>query len=436
MVISVEKIGIASNFKQMGRGFERQNEYSPTPIGEEKSELFKYMVGATTVAAVVALGIVGRKGHLGKPIQKLLGGVKKSDESLENIRKFSYALPKTDINTSGAKKNLHEVSEAKVFIPLREYENGKIASERVFWKNGKLKSDTEFVDGQPVKKKSFSPKGDWRSVTTFRDGKPEKEIISSPDRYSHVVREFVDGEEVKSTHIVFKSSMRRNVTVYENGEIAKKTTYIIGDKEVLPEFVKGKPEELPVNRAFWDPLVQRVYSKGKPVSELKFDSDTGQLVEKSEFKNGRLSKRIIYKGDEQHVDSVEDFSRGALVKSSKYDNFGHLVSQSEYKDGDIVRVTDFYPNGKPCRITDTPSVKKTVETMFYESGGPECVYEYDLWFIRKETHYGENGKISLLKEMDYNKDGTSRIVKETSYDKNGITSVKKNVEKLVDGVYL
>lgn len=47
---------------------------------EEKSNAAKYMIGATALAGVVALGVAGYKGKLGKGIQKFLGGAEKSVE--------------------------------------------------------------------------------------------------------------------------------------------------------------------------------------------------------------------------------------------------------------------------------------------------------------------------------------------------------------------
>ena len=44
---------------------------------EEKNNAAKYMIGATALAGVVALGVAGYKGKLGKGIQKFLGGAEK-----------------------------------------------------------------------------------------------------------------------------------------------------------------------------------------------------------------------------------------------------------------------------------------------------------------------------------------------------------------------
>lgn len=51
-------------------------------VDKEKSNAMKYMIGATALAAVIGLGIAGRKGHLGEGVQKLLGGAKKSADDI------------------------------------------------------------------------------------------------------------------------------------------------------------------------------------------------------------------------------------------------------------------------------------------------------------------------------------------------------------------
>ena len=65
---------------------------------EEKSNAAKYMIGATALAGVVALGVAGYKGKLGKGIQKFLGGAEKegstavetaSEEAGAKIKKYT-----------------------------------------------------------------------------------------------------------------------------------------------------------------------------------------------------------------------------------------------------------------------------------------------------------------------------------------------------------
>ena len=84
---------INSQVKQRGINFKGENNYSENPQDKEKSNASKLMLGATALAGVVAIGIAGYKGYLGKGIQKFLGSVKNSNienpfKSVENMEKW------------------------------------------------------------------------------------------------------------------------------------------------------------------------------------------------------------------------------------------------------------------------------------------------------------------------------------------------------------
>lgn len=54
----------------------------PEEVDEKKSNASKYMIGATALAAVIGLGILGYKGKLGQGVRKFLGGAEKSGEKV------------------------------------------------------------------------------------------------------------------------------------------------------------------------------------------------------------------------------------------------------------------------------------------------------------------------------------------------------------------
>lgn len=87
--------------------------FKANPIDEEKSNATKYMIGATAIAGLVALGIAGYKGYLGKGIQKFLGGVDKATkntaENLENGKFDPKQL--TDIAENAMQKTKKLTSE-------------------------------------------------------------------------------------------------------------------------------------------------------------------------------------------------------------------------------------------------------------------------------------------------------------------------------------
>lgn len=67
---------------------------------KEMSSATKWMIGATALAGVVALGFAGRYGHLGAGIQKFLGGVAKESDSVADggaaVAKFNLLKSSKD----------------------------------------------------------------------------------------------------------------------------------------------------------------------------------------------------------------------------------------------------------------------------------------------------------------------------------------------------
>ncbi len=56
------------------------------PVDKEKSKAAKFMIGASALAGIVALGVAGYKGKLGKNIQKLFTQSEKAAEKKHQKR--------------------------------------------------------------------------------------------------------------------------------------------------------------------------------------------------------------------------------------------------------------------------------------------------------------------------------------------------------------
>lgn len=79
MAIEPIKNNVPIQYVQQQPQNSSQNSNTSEPVDAEKSNAAKYMIGATTLATVIGLGIyAGYKGKLGKNIQKLLGGTEKA----------------------------------------------------------------------------------------------------------------------------------------------------------------------------------------------------------------------------------------------------------------------------------------------------------------------------------------------------------------------
>lgn len=73
--IAISKLNCSTSTKNTKKTV---NESKTKPINKESSNAAAYMIGATAIATVVALGIAGRKGKLGNRLQELLEGKAKN----------------------------------------------------------------------------------------------------------------------------------------------------------------------------------------------------------------------------------------------------------------------------------------------------------------------------------------------------------------------
>lgn len=205
------------------------------PVDKEKSNAAKYMIGATALAAVIGLGIAGRKGYLGEGVQKLLGGAKKSSDDIaeagekkggEIIDDISSKAkdtpsdvkpksgeeiggevhPKTKdtpdapakfTNPDGTLKNGSETVDIikdghKTGVEIKEYKDGDLLSTTVksLDDKGNLKIEEKFADGRTtlLEEGEFTP-----SVGSDRE----------PKRAWFYKEKSADGKE-KSMRLVFE----------------------------------------------------------------------------------------------------------------------------------------------------------------------------------------------------------------------------------------
>ena len=106
--MSIEAVGIGhvSNKQVAKTNLKSSQSFTSNPeVDEEKSNAAKYMIGATALAAVIGLGVLGYKGKLGKGIQEFLGGAEKAAE------KGTKGAKETSESAGSASKSLSEGAE-------------------------------------------------------------------------------------------------------------------------------------------------------------------------------------------------------------------------------------------------------------------------------------------------------------------------------------
>ena len=138
-------------------------------VDKEKSNATKLMIGATALAGVVALGIAGYKGKLGKTVQELLGGAEKT---VQKTVEKEVPKPPKEVKVKPSKykdfTGVVDTKNAKV-----TFENGRVVdglaggicqvSTTIY--NAALYSNMEIVERKnhmfPV---SYAPKGQDATV--------------------------------------------------------------------------------------------------------------------------------------------------------------------------------------------------------------------------------------------------------------------------------
>ena len=214
--MSIDKItfsGVETSTQVKQEIKKEETEKTIDTVDEEKSNAAKYMIGATAIAAVIGLGIAGRRGHLGEGIQKLLGGAKKSaddiakasekngGEILDDISskaKDTPDAPTKFTNPDGTLKNGPETVDIlkdgkKTGIEIKEFKDGDLFSTTVksFDEVGNItKIEEKFADG----KTTLLEKGEF-----YTKSEPGAEVIPA-----WFYEEKLPDGQVKKMRLVFE----------------------------------------------------------------------------------------------------------------------------------------------------------------------------------------------------------------------------------------
>lgn len=143
------------------------------PVDKEKSNAAKYMIGATALAAVIGLGIAGRKGHLGEGVQKLLGGAKKSSD---------------DIAEAGEKKGGEIIDDISSKAKDTPSDVKPKSGEEI---GGEVHPKTKDTPDAPAK--FTNPDG------TLKNGSETVDIIKDGHKTGVEIKEYKDGDLLSTT---------------------------------------------------------------------------------------------------------------------------------------------------------------------------------------------------------------------------------------------
>ena len=228
---------------------------------EEKNSTAKYMIGATALAGIVALGVLGYKGKLGKGIQELLGGAEKatSKTDLPGVSKKPTAtdsvlevkaqetpkvlesqdvtpeLPTPKVNTDIASDAKIE-SASEITQPLKTSAPKTKTDEVVDALNKPLNEIKVYSGEEAVQKimNDYKALGNRGMQAFIPKNNPNVVVVRSIDGNTHSVYNLKDFQyESKQSLIGFSFDIKsnpissRSIDCYDNAEILKEDGTII-----------------------------------------------------------------------------------------------------------------------------------------------------------------------------------------------------------------
>jgi antitoxin component YwqK of YwqJK toxin-antitoxin module len=185
---------------------------------------------------------------------------------------------------------------------------------RRYWENGNVREEFRLVDGErDGAYKSFDRKGRLTATVTYRQGKPASGRSIALDDEGRIVGE----------RLFENDALTVERSYYLNGKV-REESFREGDRWLLKTYYdNGKLErEVPYRGGGGR------YGRRYEGIEKRYDPD-GQLVEESEYRNGRLegTSRRFWNGT---LSAKSTYKDGRLVSETLYDAQGRVTASTEY----------------------------------------------------------------------------------------------------------
>ena len=359
-------------------------------VDKEKSKAAKFMIGASALAGIAALGIAGYKGKLGKNIQKLFTQSEKAAE-----KKASEAAKSASItHHNPSPKNVDTVPEKTPNVSEVKPETTEVSTPRTTEpsepKIPEKKTDTPEAESHETPKSNELPKDDIPEVFRGIEGERQgNKIIQDLENGKQKIYEFVPG---KNSYSVTEKSIN----------LGYETTYYREDG-LVDKVYSWHPDAGSFSRTFsYDELKRKTSVKGK-WNRIEYTTDFIY-----EGKTTRLKQKKTTKIDEKFSElsgvSVIDYRNGKPIKETQFALDGKTVNyyktfQPAPYDGVIVpkRYVEFHKGSKNKYIeTERDPFGKLILHRKYAKDGKTLTYEEVIKDGRKTI------KGSLSNEYDLN----------------------------------
>ena len=338
-------------------------------IIKEKSKAAKFMIGASALAGIVALGVAGYKGKLGKNIQKLFTQSEKAAE-----KKTSEAAESASItHHNPSPKNVDTVPEKTPDVSEVKPETPEVSTPQT---------------PEPSESKIPETTTDVLDVNS-------SELPVSKDDIPEVLRD-VEGKREGNRIIQDLENGKQKIYEFEPG----KNSYSVMEKSINLGYETTYYRE--------DGLVDKVYG---------WHPDAGSFSRT--FSYDELKRKTSVKGKWNRIENTTDFiyegktTRLKQKKTTKIDE--------KFSELSGVSVID-YRNGKPIKETQFALDGKTVN--YYQTFQPA---PYDGVSVPKR--YVEFHKGSKNKYIEKERDPFGKLILHRKYAKDGKTLTYEEVIK-------
>lgn len=243
--MSVEKINVSST--ENNKPAARKNILKANTNNVENSQIStaaQLMIGASALAGLVALGIAGRKGHLGEKVQQLLGGAKKSvDEAFEQCSQKPHQEKLEEMADDIAEivtgKETPAVQEIPVMQPSAEAQKIYENTDKQLHSKSKLSAESIDQNLKPQEKAGSWKKEDIHEYYSTLNTKLVDEAIKSNDanKLQEVISE-LDIDEKLSALDKYFDAVKQGETEFKTlnlSELSTKNVYFEDGHKVISD---------------------------------------------------------------------------------------------------------------------------------------------------------------------------------------------------------
>ena len=255
---------------------------------KQKSNAYKYMIGATALAGLAALAVAGYKGHLGEGIQKLLGGVEKEAGSVKPKTPSSTVTPaKTEsvvTENIEPQRIIQEAEEANPIHPIQniEEEAGSIVTKPLETAEEEagaiVKNQTAEQELTPIVEKETAEPAVQKQIEAAKE-----EAGNAAKKQAEIIEEEA-GE----------GASENAAKVEKAGEIIAAKLEDVIPKEMLGylKMTEAEIEKLDrISECSQERVISR-YSNGKPKYTIRKNKDLGNIIKMYDEETGNQIKYL------------------------------------------------------------------------------------------------------------------------------------------------